>query len=206
MAVDANTLRRLSKLRLDPEQFEEVLSILADMQEAEEERLRSQRERKKKSRTKSRDSHGTVTGQDCDKERDEDRASLSDKERSPTPPKEINSPSSETNVSGVAALQSALAENVIVLADPRADLFGRGLRLLAGLTGKPEGKLRGLLGKWLKETNDDAVRVLRVIEDAGRNRVADAVSWIEAALKQQAQPKRQETHSERARRLNATWV
>ncbi|EIM25721.1 hypothetical protein [Microvirga lotononidis] len=132
--------------------------------------------------------------------------SLSDKERSPTPSKEINSPSSETNVSGVAAPISNLAENVIVLADPRGELFSRGLKLLAGLTGKPDGKLRGLLGKWLKDANDDAVRVLRVIEDAGRNRVADAVPWIEAALKQQAQPKRQETHSERARRLNATWI
>lgn len=96
---------------------------------------------------------------------------------------------SETKVSGVTAENSDLAANVVVLSDPRADLFGRGLKILTALTGRPEGQLRGLLGKWLKAANDDAVKVLRIVEDAARSRVADAVPWIEAALKDAPKPK-----------------
>jgi len=96
---------------------------------------------------------------------------------------------SETKVSGVSAENLDLAANVVVLSDPRADLFGRGLKILTALTGRPEGQLRGLLGKWLKAANDDAVKVLRIVEDAARSRVADAVPWIEAALKDAPKPK-----------------
>ena len=77
----------------------------------------------------------------------------------------------------------ASPDNLIILPDPRADLYSRGIKTLAALTGRPDDKLRPLLGKWLKAANDDAVKVLRTIEDAARNRVADAVPWIEAALR-----------------------
>lgn len=93
---------------------------------------------------------------------------------------------SDPNGSGDTAPNSALAGDVIVFANPRADLFGRGLKILTGLTGKPEGQLRGLLGRWLKVANDDAVKVLRTIEDAARDKRAEPVSWIEAALKSKA--------------------
>ena len=45
MAVTADILRRLGKLRLDPEAFEEVLSIIADLQSVDEARRAGQRER-----------------------------------------------------------------------------------------------------------------------------------------------------------------
>ena len=71
--------------------------------------------------------------------------------------------------------------------DARTELFREGLAELVGLTGKPDGKCRQLLGKWLKETDDDAKRVRLAIGRAVTDRVADAVSWIEAALKPKPQ-------------------
>ena len=77
----------------------------------------------------------------------------------------------------------ASPDNLIILPDPRADLYSRGVRTLSAMTGRPDDKLKSILGRWLKLANDDAVKVLRTIEDAARNRVADAVPWIEAALR-----------------------
>lgn len=66
--------------------------------------------------------------------------------------------------------------------DIRADLFGKGLKALAVMTGKTPDSCRSLVGKWLKAVNDEAIHVLGAIEDAERNRVADPVAWINQAL------------------------
>lgn len=66
--------------------------------------------------------------------------------------------------------------------DIRADLFGRGLKSLAKITGKTPDSCRSLVGKWLKSVNDEAIHVLGAIEDAERNRVADPVAWINRSL------------------------
>jgi DNA-binding MarR family transcriptional regulator len=91
-------------------------------------------------------------------------------------------------------LQNLLREPISTAADaspaiegpendnPRAQLFGRGLRILSGLTGRPESKLRSILGKWLKQSDDDAKRVLRAIEDARDENPAEPIAWIERAL------------------------
>jgi hypothetical protein len=87
--------------------------------------------------------------------------------------------------------------------DPKARLFREGLATLGRLTGRPAGSLRTILGKWLRETLDDPVAVLRAIEDAAANRVADPVSWIEAALRHRdGQP----TRGQRARNGWAAMV
>lgn len=62
MPVSADTLRRLAALKLAPEAMGEVLSIIADMQAAEDGRRTRQRERKARSRA----GHVTVTGQERD--------------------------------------------------------------------------------------------------------------------------------------------
>jgi hypothetical protein len=67
--------------------------------------------------------------------------------------------------------------------DVRADLFNKGLKSLAAMTGKTPDSCRSLLGKWLKSVNDEAIHVLGAIEDAERNRVADPVAWINRALR-----------------------
>ncbi len=45
-----------------------------------------------------------------------------------------------------------------------------------------------MIGRWLRDTSDDAKRVLRAIEDARDEQVIDVVPWIEAALKQRRGP------------------
>lgn len=67
--------------------------------------------------------------------------------------------------------------------DARTALFRSGLGILRYASGRTDQQCRTLIGKWLKKADDDARRVLRVIEDARDNQVADPVSWIEAALK-----------------------
>lgn len=75
--------------------------------------------------------------------------------------------------------------------DARTDLFRTGLKSLAEFTGRPPGKLRPLLGRWLKAADDDALRLLDLIARARRDRPAEPISWIEAHLRpnSQAPPK-----------------
>lgn len=87
--------------------------------------------------------------------------------------------------------------------DPRDRLFREGLPVLMRMTGKPRQPSAAIIGKWLRETLDDPVAVLRAIEDAAANRVADPVSWIEAALRHRdGQP----TRGQRARNGWAAMV
>lgn len=81
----------------------------------------------------------------------------------------------ETIVSG------ADAPNVFVL-DARQALWSEGLAVLSKMTGKPAPACKSLLGRWLKATNDDAQKVRATILRAAEQDVAEAVSWIEAAL------------------------
>jgi hypothetical protein len=67
--------------------------------------------------------------------------------------------------------------------DPKAVLFGDGLRWLVQTTGKSEPSVRGLLGKMLQAGRDDAGAVLAALRDAKRNDRADPVSWIIGSLK-----------------------
>lgn len=66
--------------------------------------------------------------------------------------------------------------------DVRTELFDRGLKSLAKITGKTPDSCRSLVGKWLKSVHDEAIHVLAAIEDAERNRVADPVAWINRTL------------------------
>jgi hypothetical protein len=62
MSISADTLRRLSALRLAPEAMAEVLSILADMQSADEVRKSKDRARKRTVRGHSTENPGIVQG------------------------------------------------------------------------------------------------------------------------------------------------
>jgi hypothetical protein len=68
-------------------------------------------------------------------------------------------------------------------ADPRDRLFKEGLTKLAELTGKGPDSCRSFAGQCLKVAKDDASVVLGAIDDAHRNRVADAGAWIMARLR-----------------------
>lgn len=82
MAVTADILRRLGKLRLAPEAFEEVLSIIADIQSIDEARRAGQRERTARHRAARRDGNVTVTLQS----RDANVTGVGPNDPSPLPP------------------------------------------------------------------------------------------------------------------------
>jgi hypothetical protein len=79
VSINSSTLRRLAELSLAPDQMAGVLTIIAEMAEADEERKRKDRERK--FRGKSEENPRKETG---------NSGTPPNKERSPTPPKEIN--------------------------------------------------------------------------------------------------------------------
>lgn len=68
--------------------------------------------------------------------------------------------------------------------DARAELWGDGLALLRGLTGKPDGPSRGLLGRLVKAARDDCPAVMRALRTAADLRPVDPVPWLMAALNQ----------------------
>jgi hypothetical protein len=67
--------------------------------------------------------------------------------------------------------------------DYRTLLFNDGLAKLMAMTGKTSNACRRYLGMCLKEAGDDASVVLRLIEDADKDRIADPTSWIAGCLK-----------------------
>jgi hypothetical protein len=96
-----------------------------------------------------------------------------------TPPEtdtETDTENSEAKASGASA------------PDPRDRLFKEGLQKIAELTGKGPDSCRSFIGKCLKASDDDASAVLGAIDDAHRNRVADAPAWISARLKGRSSP------------------
>lgn len=70
-----------------------------------------------------------------------------------------------------------------VIRDFRKELFDRGPVAVRSLTGRPEARARTLIGSWLKLAADDAVTVLRAIDEAVEAEPIDAVGWIEARLR-----------------------
>ena len=66
--------------------------------------------------------------------------------------------------------------------DARAELWGDGLGLLRGLTGKPEGPSRALLGRLLKSARDDCPAVMRALREAADLRPMDPIPWLTRAV------------------------
>ncbi|MGP1257089.1 MAG: hypothetical protein ACTS10_21925 [Kiloniellales bacterium] len=64
--------------------------------------------------------------------------------------------------------------------DLKAEVFGRGLAWLAEKSGKPEAKLRPLVGKWCRDHGDG--RVFEVLCGAARASPVDPIPWITQAL------------------------
>lgn len=103
----------------------------------------------------------------------------------------------DTQSQSQSHLEEEKKEDAAIAApDARTRLFTKGLSSLHRQTGKPEQALRALVGRWLRDVEDDAVLVHRTIEDAERNRVADAVAWITRALKPKARPPEVQTRKD----------
>lgn len=185
MAVTADILRRLGKLRLEPDALEEVLAIIADIQSVDEDRKAKQRERTAKHRSMKRDGNVTVTAQ----QRDADVTAQAPNGPAPLPPHTPpitptpNTHSDPVGSGSPSVEPTAPAEPM----DPRRELFGRGKQTVRKLTGRPMESCGSLIGRWLKVASDDAVVVLAVIDDAVAKELANPIPWIEATIKAEAQ-------------------
>lgn len=164
--MDSKILARLASLNLPTEAFQQVLSIIAEMQAADDLRRQKQRERK----ARSRDKDVTVTGQERDGHT---------KEKSPTPPKENTS-------SEFPRGNSSAASAAPVYTDSKHELWGEGVPILVSL-GLPERSARSNIGRWLKEAKEDAQAVLGAIQRARDHRVIDPIPWITRAISSKGQ-------------------
>jgi hypothetical protein len=79
-------------------------------------------------------------------------------------------------------------EPAVAARDPRSELFSSGVAKLKAMTGKGDNACRSFIGKCLKVADDEAVAVLGAIEEAERNRVADAGAWIMASIQKHGPP------------------
>lgn len=100
------------------------------------------------------------------------------KKEGPQTPKEKTTTSS--NISNEIFSEDA--------ADPRRELWDRGTKILISITGKTQNSARALIGRWLKQAQDEAIQVLGLIEEAQQQKIFDPVSWISAHLRTQPSP------------------
>ncbi|MCK1616591.1 hypothetical protein IVA96_08000 [Bradyrhizobium sp. 159] len=68
-----------------------------------------------------------------------------------------------------------------VYTDAKHHLWAEGVPILVSL-GENEGRSRQMIGMWLKQTSDDARRVLSAIQRARDHRVHGPIAWITRAL------------------------
>jgi hypothetical protein len=155
--ISAAVLRQLAALQLPPEAMAEVLSIVAEV---------SVRQRSKGAvrQARYRERHSAVSST-------ESVTSDVTKASQVAPKESIQTPS--------ASLRSAAP----AMPDARTTLFRDGLGELAALTGRTPSKLRPLLGRWLRDADDDALRILTLIAKAGQDRPAEPIPWIERHLR-----------------------
>jgi hypothetical protein len=70
------------------------------------------------------------------------------------------------------------------VADVRTTLFTEGLATVVRLSCRRELPMRTMIGKWLRDCDDDAAKVLAVIRTAAATPPAEPVAWIEAAIQE----------------------
>lgn len=66
---------------------------------------------------------------------------------------------------------------------PRDMVWTQGVPLLSAMTGKPPNACRSLLGKMLRDLDDDCPRLLMVLQQAQEARHIDPLSWLTAATR-----------------------
>lgn len=84
---------------------------------------------------------------------------------------------SEANASVVETTPSE-----VLPIDVRTMLFRDGVASIRAMTGKPDGAVRQLVGKWLKDASDDCVVLLEIIHAAADMRPADPIGWISKSV------------------------
>lgn len=80
------------------------------------------------------------------------------------------------------------AESGFAAVSDRERLRTTGVEWLARAVGRKPQSLQGVIGRWLKQTGDDAAAVLGVLWEARDRQIAEPIAWIEAALKAKPGP------------------
>jgi hypothetical protein len=70
------------------------------------------------------------------------------------------------------------------------------------MSGRPETKLRAVLGKWLRDADDDALRILTLIAKAKQDQPADPIAWIEGHFRRETEPPRRDQYGRAVRQRN----
>jgi uncharacterized protein YdaU (DUF1376 family) len=97
---------------------------------------------------------------------------------------------------------SSLRSEAPVSPDARTLLFRNGLSDLVAMSGRPETKLRAVLGKWLRDADDDALRILTLIAKAKQDQPADPIAWIEGHFRRETEPPRRDQYGRAVRQRN----
>ena len=126
---------------------------------------------------------------------------------SPSPsPKQVSKTPSLRDAPGPAEPDAAIPEPAgpvpIAASDPRdarTVLFSDSLHLLRHMTGSHVHRCRSILGRCLRDLDDDASLLSQIIGDAALHRPAEPMAWIMAAVK--ARKPRHHT----ATRLDCDW-
>lgn len=185
-------MRRMRELGAPPEAIELAVEAIEAEQKKDAERRAKRAAQKAKERAakseKDSDSRATVARHGGDSRNDTP---------SEVPPKDNNSNPPPTSPSSDA---DASAPAVAVAGDDREWLFDDGLKQLIAW-GKPEKAGRSLIGKWLKNTNDNTELVRKAIQAAAERRVVVPVEWIEQGLK--ARMERKDEQRNRNGRANS---
>jgi hypothetical protein len=73
--------------------------------------------------------------------------------------------------------------------DVRAMLWSNGPMVLQAMTGKPDGQVRKLIGRWLADLGDDCAALSDILARAVEERPVDPLAWISAAVIKRQRPK-----------------
>ena len=123
----------------------------------------------------------------------------------PVPVTEVSTSSLRSDDAGASIPLSFLNP---VDGDWKALLFGSCLEWLASVYGGKPGKLRGLLGLWLKDCHENAEKLVGLLADCQREDRADPKAWVTACLQESrdganrsgAQPSKAERAKEAVKR------
>ncbi len=100
----------------------------------------------------------------------------------PTPAPDAPEPSKE--VSKKDSVATLLAQGAAEAPDIRLEMWSEGLEIVRGLTGKPSGPARAIVGKLAQACLDDCALALSILREARDLRpVGDPVAWLMAAAK-----------------------
>jgi uncharacterized protein YdaU (DUF1376 family) len=91
---------------------------------------------------------------------------------------------SEANASGAKAAPGLFADAAAPksYATPKDELWGEGVPILLGLGAASERTVRDMIGKWLKETGNNASAILNAIRRAKDEKPIGAIGWVTRAI------------------------